>query len=586
MKSSKSNVFMIVLLASFVFQACSQNEKIKTTSQSVDTSISKRDLKEIKESSRDELMAEIFGNDYWKNSGKRPAQNSYIAISKDSFLMRKSLEAIDRMGGKIIFSDSKVGYINFSVGPTVLLNIIDQKLFSNVMISRNNEYTLSSQNRRADGEEKRSWPASNFSSRELMGVDKLQDQFEAEYGVKLDGSNSVIAVFDTGLDITRTDAFSDRIIELRSLRGEDNIVMTDAEAITIDGVDFLQAEIEGQEILIERGERLKSDRKYYLGYLTEAQLKSKGHEEYLTYDLNQDGKEDAVYTVVAFKNELIIFEVYMKVNDLKTYCEEGDQRFEDETQLLDFNWVSKNISDRFERSSEGPLSGFYKYTTRMDILEEKNLLSDRTKGLMNVGVTIEAGFELDEKGENFINVAKEDATQPLYKIGLVGIDYMGHGTHCAGIAAGDFKTAPQFSSGAYKAKIVGVPMIGGTVEDGAFFNYILKLIKKYPNIIFNFSFGGNGELNDTQNVEAQLFDKIAQEYNTVFVKSAGNEGPAIKTHGTTISKNMLSVANYYSTNSNLDERSGALPFDKTVIDFSSSRGPMVDGALKPDIGAP
>ncbi|HLE10641.1 MAG: hypothetical protein A2504_12790 [Bdellovibrionales bacterium RIFOXYD12_FULL_39_22] len=573
MKNLALNVLLSSVALVSLLSSCSPSaDTKKSTPVRAKTSISSKDLQDIQTSSIES------GGNY-----------KYVALSSDSVALNKTLRKLKESGGEVIFVDTKTGYINFSAPASEVLAILEERLFSDVMISRSKKYDLSKTAERSfrDSETggSRNWPASNFSTRELMVVDKLQSQFAAEYGVELDGSNSVVAIFDTGLDITRTDAFDDRIVELRSLRQEDNIILTDATITSVDGVEYLQATIGEEELKIERTERLKADRRYYLGYFTEQQLAGTD-EDYTLYDLNQDGKGNGIFTVVAFLNEQNIYEVYVNVNDKKTYGEAGDQSIEDENKLLDFNWVRENVRDRFVDNQTAPLASYYKYMTRMDIIDGKKLESDRKKGVVNLGVTIAAGHELDAKGELLVNVAGEDSSQALYQVGIVGIDYMGHGTHCAGIAAGNFKTAKKFSAGAYKAKIIGVPILGGHVDDGATFNLIHKLIYKYPNIVFNFSFGRNEEENDTQETESKIFDKIAQVYNTVFVKSAGNEGPAINSHGVTISKNMLSATNYYSTNSNLDNSTSSLAFDQIVIDVSSSRGPMIDGALKPDIGAP
>jgi hypothetical protein len=171
-------------------------------------------------------------------------------------------------------------------------------------------------------------------------------------------------------------------------------------------------------------------------------------------------------------------------------------------------------------------------------------------------------------------------------MGLAGFDIQGHGTHCAGIAAGRFQTAKEFNSPAPNAKIIGISYLGGAVDNGAFFNLIHKISANHKNPVFSFSFGGNRPINDTQNESAKLFDKVAQAYNTVFVKAAGNEGPALNTHGITISKNMIAVANYYATDSRSTYSYGNFEAGKYLLETSSSRGPMIDGALKPDIGAP
>lgn len=517
-------------------------------------------------------------------------RTSLIALTSSQSNFQKALSALQNSGAQILYSDTQIGYINFkATTPSSIqttLDLVDSSAFESAKLDES--LILNDQD---DG--LNLVPDSPIYSRAttprdlyptvLMNVDQLQKEFYEQYGKELDGSLSTVVIVDTGLDISRTDAFQDRIVALRSLRETDVAKLKVAKEVEIDGKIYLTAKINKMEVSIEKTSRLSADRTYYLGYFTEKQfaLPSKG---YSNYDFNQDGLDEGVFPIVAYKNDEGQFEVYINVNSNLTYKELGDQSIEDEILLMDFNWVAKNISNRYSLDAKAPVKSSYKFTTPMDILKGDKLLKARTKGLVNLAVTVEKGFELDEQGD--LVKLSDDEEEAVYGIGIVGFDINGHGTHCAGIAAGHFNTANEFSGSAYNAKIIGASYLGGPATQATLNNFILHVIKNYKNVIFNFSFGGDTPLNSTQGQVAAFYDRVAAQYGTVFVKSAGNSGPGLNSHGVTVAKNMISVGNYYSNVSRETYSSGNFDEEGYLLTWHSSRGPMIDGALKPDIGAP
>lgn len=512
----------------------------------------------------------------------------YMAIVENSAFF-EFYEKVQEGKGEIHYQDEKVGFVHFSAPASEALELLDESSLEAFMVDRPMKDKIYEYKPydvvREDWKGEDDYSMGLFPS-QLMKSQDLVEEFEKAYGKKLNGENATIVIVDTGLDITRTDAFQDRIIGVRSLRKNDAAFLTEASSKIIDGKEFLIAKVNGKEIKLLRTKRLQKERTYYLGYFAEAQFGSLFNITYNNYDFNQNGKIIDVYPVVVFKNDENRFVAYINVNDAGIYGKQGDRSIEDENILMDFNWVAQNVRDRYVKRKK-EIKSYYRYTTRMDILKNKKVVKDRTKGLMNLAVTIEAGYELTADGKMLKNLKGKDDKANLYKIGITGVDTMGHGTHCAGIAAGNYQTARSFSSMATKAKIVGISYLGvGMASKIDYFTMILKTVKRYPNVIFNFSFGGSSPINDTKRPDAILYDKIAQIYNTVFVKAAGNEGPGLKSVGTTVSKSMISVANYYSTNSKKTYHGGTLPNDKLYLAPSSSRGPLIDGAYKPDIGAP
>ena len=471
-------------------------------------------------------------NKYSKSLGSKPKKNHFVSLSMNNF--KKLKDEIVRLGGSIEFCDKKTGYIHFSTQPSAALELLYNDSFKTLILDKTADTKTYDNKPLSIDDNINNAILKDLSSTSLMRVDLLKKHFKSEYGKELDGSETTVAVFDTGIDLARTDVFQDRIVGLRSIRATDIALVTEADVLDAGaGEKYLHASLGGVEILIQKSKRLAKDRTYYLGLISE-QLLLSPRAGYTNIDLNQDGKPTGLFPIVVYKNDAGIFEAYINVNSSMTYENRGDNSIEDENRLIDFNWVAKNVKNRYVKHDE-PLKSHYKFTTRMDIVETDRLLSDRNKGLMNLAITLEPGIELTDDGKDLKKRENSPANQNLYRVGLAGFDPQGHGTHVTGIAAGKFETAPIYSSGAQNAKIVNVAMIGNATTS-SIFDMIIMTMRDHKNVVFNFSFGTNVPINDTQSEEAIIFDAIARVYNIPFMKSAGNEGPGIKSHGLTISK--------------------------------------------------
>lgn len=559
-----------------LFSACSKKNTNKinlAAEESVKQKvISKSDYKKLKDQS-------ILEKKDLNQTGKL----HFIALVKSNALNRISQNILSN-DGKIFYQNHKTGYIHFSTSATNTLQLIENNVLDSVAIDRPTTYTPFEVTPEDELLSRRQPSRSSLYPSNLMKANELIEQFRTEHNIELNGSNSTIVIVDTGLDITRTDAFQDRIITVRSLRAGDAAKVTEAKEEIIDEKKYLVATIDNHQVKILRTEKLQADRTYYLGYFSEKNIQVRSR--YKKYDLNQDGKDTAIFPVIAFKNDEGIFEAYINVNDVGIYKENGDSSIEDEKKLLDFSWTYENLRDERYVQRESAIQSYYRHTTRLDILKSGRLISDRHKGLVNIAINLEPGFELSKDGSDLKKISPEGAPQNIYQIGIAGFDLDGHGTHCAGIAAGNFETAREFKAPAKAAKIIGISYLGGSALKGTLFDLIHKLIEKHKNVVFNFSFGTDRKLNDTQSTEAKIFDKIAQAYHTAFVKAASNDGPGMNSHGEITSQHMITVANYHNTNSRTTHGTANLIPNKNLLSASSSRGPMIDGALKPDIGAP
>ncbi|MBF0315756.1 MAG: S8 family serine peptidase [Oligoflexia bacterium] len=528
-------------------------------------------------------------------SGHKPER--FIAIFSPQEFLEAEM-ALRKNGATILFREEKSGYLHFESLASDALKVLEHQVPQSLLVDRPTRY----EHFKIAKEDLPGVPKSNGNrgrvtppvpkdtySIHMTKSDALVESFKSEYGVELDGSSTTIAVFDTGLDITRTDVFQDRIVGLRSLRDRDVAYMTKATESVIDGKTYFTGSIDGIALRILRTPRLQdADRDYYIGYFSEKQFSN--YNGYANYDFNQDKKDSGIYTVIAFRDVEGEFVAYINVNDTATYGEErGDRSIEDENKLMDFNWVAKHYEGekRFVVNEKNPMKSYYRYTTRMDLLNASGALTkDRNKGVMNLAINMERGRELTEDGSAFKLVRKEESGQEIYKIGIVGFDINGHGTFCAAIAAGNNALAPELNPATTKAKIVGVSFLGGGSRDGDFFDEMLRTIANYSNVVFSFSFGSSFEINDVQSSGAKIYDALARTHSAAVIKAAGNDGPSFKSMGTEVSEAMISVANYLGSNSKRIHSGGNFEENKYFISPSSSRGPTMDGALKPDIGAP
>ena len=284
--------------------------------------------------------------------------------------------------------------------------------------------------------------------------------------------------------------------------------------------------------------------------------------------------------------------------------------------ILQFNNASlsskqdiSNLSTKF-KSNLSIIDGFAGYLTTEDIYRIINnpeveyisfdsrvyTLLDIANPVMNAYFPHDRGF----KGEG-VTVAvidtgvapHEDLTKPINRIiGFKDIinnkenpyDDNGHGTHVSGIIAGNgLSSKGKYVGVAPKANILGVKALdengsGNTSDIIAAISYIVENRDKYNIRVINLSLGTPANSTCYRDPLCKAVDMAVKAGITV-VTAAGNSGPeegTIMSPG--ISDNVITV--------------GAVD-DKRTIDISddeiapfSSRGPTLEGLIKPDIVAP
>jgi serine protease AprX len=157
-------------------------------------------------------------------------------------------------------------------------------------------------------------------------------------------------------------------------------------------------------------------------------------------------------------------------------------------------------------------------------------------------------------------------------------DDVGHGTHCASIAAG---AVNSFGVGgvAPGAALVGVKVLDdegsgltSTIAQGV--EWCITNREKYGIVSLNLSLGG-GRSSSGNDLLSRTVNRAAAAGIVVAV-AAGNEGPASRTIGSP-----AAAANAIAVGSMADPGEGGF-----FLDPYSSRGPTADGRIKPDLCAP
>ena len=163
-------------------------------------------------------------------------------------------------------------------------------------------------------------------------------------------------------------------------------------------------------------------------------------------------------------------------------------------------------------------------------------------------------------------------------------DDNGHGTHCAGDAAGNGHLSDgKYAGPAPNANIVGVKVLdsmgAGSLSDiisGV--DWCMENKEEYNIRILSLSLGGPASAPEDDDPMVQAVNQAWDEGMVVCV-AAGNGGPAEETISSPgISQKVITVGA-------LDDKETSDRSDDDVAEFSS-RGPTIDGHTKPDILAP
>ncbi|HET7578095.1 MAG TPA: S8 family peptidase [Bacillales bacterium] len=163
-------------------------------------------------------------------------------------------------------------------------------------------------------------------------------------------------------------------------------------------------------------------------------------------------------------------------------------------------------------------------------------------------------------------------------------DDNGHGTHCAGDAAGNgFASDGKYCGPAPGAGIVGVKVLnqmgsGSLSTIVAGIQWCIDHQSKYHIDVISMSLGAEADPSNCDDPLVQIVEK-AWEKGFVVCVAAGNSGPDKKTVGTPgISPKVITVGA-------IDDKNTADRSDDEIASFSS-RGPACGDVPKPDLLAP
>jgi subtilisin family serine protease len=172
----------------------------------------------------------------------------------------------------------------------------------------------------------------------------------------------------------------------------------------------------------------------------------------------------------------------------------------------------------------------------------------------------------------------------------IGIVSGAHGSHVAGITAGNSLFGGQMSGAAPGAKVVSVRacLFTSGCTSHALIEGMIFVIEQANVDVVNMSIGGLPALNvdDTSNTRTQIYNRLIEDNNVQMFLSAGNSGPGENTIGDPAVATKAMAVGAYIHKETWQKNYGS---DSTAVDNLhpfSSRGPTEDGSFKPQIVAP
>ena len=169
----------------------------------------------------------------------------------------------------------------------------------------------------------------------------------------------------------------------------------------------------------------------------------------------------------------------------------------------------------------------------------------------------------------------------------IGIVSAFHGSHVAGIAAGNSLFGGDMSGAAPGAKIISsracLFVTGCTTH--ALMEGMIYVAKQKVDVI-NMSIGGLPALNDGNNTRCVLYDRLIENRKVQMFMSIGNSGPGLNTAGDPgLCGTVMGMGAYLTDDTMFADYGVNTPFQHNLHYFSS-RGPREDGGFKPSAVAP
>jgi Subtilase family len=169
----------------------------------------------------------------------------------------------------------------------------------------------------------------------------------------------------------------------------------------------------------------------------------------------------------------------------------------------------------------------------------------------------------------------------------IGIVAGAHGSHVAGIAAGNSLFGGAMSGAAPGAKIISTRacLYNTGCTNHALTEGMIRTWRLGADII-NMSIGGLPALNDGFSARCDLYKRLIDKKNVQLVFSQGNSGPGVNTAGDPgVCSNVVAMGAYLSQASMRSNYGADTPYEDN-LNYFSSLGPREDGGFKPQAVAP
>lgn len=169
----------------------------------------------------------------------------------------------------------------------------------------------------------------------------------------------------------------------------------------------------------------------------------------------------------------------------------------------------------------------------------------------------------------------------------IGIAGAAHGSHVAGIAAGNELFGGDMAGAAPGAQLMSVKVCLTTPSCTAsgLIDGVIYAATHGADVV-NISIGGLPALNDGNNARAELYNRVIETYNVQLFISAGNSGAGANSVGDpSVATDAVSVGSYITDDTWLSNYGSRSPRPESLHPFSS-RGPREDGGFKPNLTAP